>query len=311
LRRCSRKSDKAATKPSCYNIALYHILAFAEPSENNNPYEEKMLTIVVRFILYFLVGYAIIIVFVFFWQRRLLYYPHHAMPVPSQLQALGLRSWPGEGSTLRGYTAGQAPNRHIGTIVVFHGNAGAAWNRDYYVEALEPPGYRVVLAEYPGYGGRAGPLSEDSFVADAKETVRLAFHEFGGPVFLVAESLGCGVAAGVAADPAIPVKGIALFTPWDTLPNLAQKIYWFLPVRWLVQDKFDNVKNLEHYRGRIALILAGQDEIIPTSLGLKLYQSLGSKKKLWVLENARHNTWMDMVDAGWWKEIMDFLSQGE
>jgi hypothetical protein len=265
---------------------------------------------VVRFILYFLIGYAIIIIFVFFWQRRLLYYPDRDLPVASQLRAMGLCSWPGDGSALRGYTAWQSTNRRAGTVVVFHGNAGAAWNRDYYVEALEPLGYQVVLAEYPGYGGRAGRLSEESFVADAKETLRRAFHEFGGPVFLLAESLGCGVAAGVAADPAIPIKGIALFTPWDTLPNLAQTIYWFLPVSWMVRDKFNNMKNLETYGGRVALILVEQDEIIPTRLGLRLYQSLGSEKKLWVVEDARHNTWVYTMDAGWWKEIMVFLNQG-
>ena len=265
---------------------------------------------VARFALYLVIGYAVMITFVFFWQRRLLYYPDPDLPMQSQLQTADLRCWPGEGSALRGYIASQSTIGSLGTVVVFHGNAGAAWNRDYYVEALEPLGYRVVLAEYPGYGGRPGHRSEKAFVADAKQTVRLARDEFGGPVFLLGESLGCGVATGVAADPSIPVKRMALFTPWDTLPNLAQTIYWFLPVRWLVQDKYDNVRNLRAYPGRVAVILAGQDEIVPKRFGLNLYTSLRSDKRLWVVENARHNTWVDMVDSRWWKEVMDFLSQG-
>lgn len=52
-------------------------------------------------------------------------------------------------------------------MIVFHGNAGAAIDRSYYVDALTPLGYRVVLAEYPGYGGRSGQPREKVFVADA------------------------------------------------------------------------------------------------------------------------------------------------
>ncbi len=36
-----------------------------------------------------------------------------------------------------------------------------------YFPALVKLGYRVLLAEYPGYGGRKGTPSEEVFVADA------------------------------------------------------------------------------------------------------------------------------------------------
>jgi len=38
-----------------------------------------------------------------------------------------------------------------GTIVVFHGNAGAAYHRAFYPESLSKQDMGVVLAEYPGY----------------------------------------------------------------------------------------------------------------------------------------------------------------
>jgi hypothetical protein len=261
-----------------------------------------------RLALYGLIGYGVLILFVFFGQRRMLYYPDSNLPSPSQLERMGLRSWLATGGSPRGFIAAQSPAAGAGTVVVFHGNAGTAWQRDYYVKALEPLGYRVLLAEYPGYGGRSGGLGEKVFVADSRETVRLAFEEFGGPLVLLGESLGCGVAAGVAADPPVPVAGVALLTPWDTLPNLAQTIYWFLPARWLVRDKYDNVSSLSGFPGRVAVMVASHDEVIPKRHGLALYAALGGHKRLWVVANAGHNTWPDQVDTAWWREVMGFLA---
>ena len=58
--------------------------------------------------------------------------------------------------------------------------------------------FRVILAEYPKYGGRPGKVGEKSFVAAGLETVRLAQKQYREPLYLLGESLGCGVAAAVA-----------------------------------------------------------------------------------------------------------------
>lgn len=99
------------------------------------------------------------------------------------------------------------------------GNAGAAIDRSYYVRALEPLGYRVLLMEYPGYGGRPGSPSETTLTRDARASIELARQAFGQPIFLWGESLGSGVVAAVVADPTLPVAAVILLTPWDSLPR--------------------------------------------------------------------------------------------
>ncbi len=261
-----------------------------------------------RILLYMALGYAILVVLAFLIQRRLLYYPDQETLTESRAGAMGLQHWPGSGNQLKGFVNIQETGHSKGVVVVFHGNAGTAWHRVYYAEALGRLGYRVLLAEYPAYGGRKGKPGEKTFVRDAKETVQEAYSEFGGPLYLWGESLGCGVVAGVAADTAIPIKGIALITPWDSLPSLAQNLYWFLPVRWLMLDRYNNIKNLKSYSGPVAVLVAGQDEIIPKKLELKLYESLSRPKKLWIFENAGHNDWpVDPLEQ-WWREVTEFLS---
>jgi alpha-beta hydrolase superfamily lysophospholipase len=151
-----------------------------------------------RIATYVVAPYAATVLLMFLLQRRLIYFPNMNRPSAATLHQHGLKFWP-RAETYRGLVSVAPPRRSKGTVVVFHGNNSLASQRGHYVRALERLDYRVVLAEYPVYGGRNGGLSETEFVTDAKETLRLAREEFGGPVFVIGESLGTGVANAVAA----------------------------------------------------------------------------------------------------------------
>jgi pimeloyl-ACP methyl ester carboxylesterase len=261
----------------------------------------------VKVLFYFIFLYVMLCILMYFMQHRMIYYPQRRAPGSAELQALDLRFWPSD-SQYRGFISTKEETGSAGTVVVFHGNAGGAQHRLHYMPFLEPLGYRVVLAEYPGYGGRSGRLNEKSFLEDAKKIVRLVHEQYGGPVFLCGESLGCGVATGVAADSSFPISGIILITPWDSLPELAQAIYRFFPARLLVRDKYDNIENLKTFTGRVAVALAGRDEVVPNRHAMRLYDALSCEKKFWIWLGAGHNSWPGMIDVSWWKEVMEFLS---
>jgi len=262
----------------------------------------------IQLLVYGAIGCGAVAIAAYLLQRRMLYFPDRARPLEGQCRAAGLRFWPDAEDGYRGFTGIAAPAGATGLIVVFHGNAGAAWNRDYYVHALGPLGYRVVVAEYPGYGGRGGTWGERQFVQDATETVRGAHEAFGGPVFLWGESLGCGVAAAVAADPPVPVQGVVMLTPWDSLPELAQSLYRYVPVRRFMRDRYDNIRNLQSYRKPVAVVVAERDEIIPAKHSQRLYDALAGPKRLWVFKGGGHNTWPTGPNEAWWREVMEFVS---
>ena len=263
-----------------------------------------------KIIVVVLFAYIALVAIVFLLQRRMLYFPSSVLPPETVAHTRGLTSWPNSGQTYRGFVAVDSSQDVKGTIIVFHGNAGQAIDRNYYGGALTPLGYRVLLAEYPGYGARVGRPSEAAFITDAKETVELAHQAYGDPIILWGESLGSGVATALAADTTVPVTAVVLVTPWDSLPRLAQTIYWFFPARWLVLDRYDNVRNLQSFAGPVAVVVAEQDEIIPTRHSMRLFKSIPGSKRLWVLENAGHNSWPVQPDAGWWREVTAFISEG-
>jgi uncharacterized protein len=223
-----------------------------------------------------------------------------------------LRPWPAD-QDYRGYVSGATPVNPKGTVIVVHGNAGAAWDRTYYSEALEPLGYRVFLYEYPGYGARPGEMSEATFASDLRQTVRdLALHGTPRPIFLWGESLGCSVCAtALRDDTALPVAGLILLTPWADLRSVARHHYPMLPAATLLQDEYDSVANLRGWNRNskpTAVILAGEDEIIPVSQGRRLFDSLRDPKRLWVFPGAGHNTWPMEPGERWWNETMQFVS---
>lgn len=254
-------------------------------------------------------GYLALVLLLFLMQRRMLYLPDSSEPAGAFLQQQGLAYWSNANSDYRALIGDDPPASPRGTVVVFHGNAGAAWHRYPYVHALQPRGFRVLLAEYPGYGGRAGQPDQPTLVADARETVRQVQAQFEGPVYLWGESLGSGVVAAVVADAGISAAGVVLITPWDSLARLAQTHYPYVPARWLIRDRFDNVKNLGSFHNPVAVAIANEDRIVPKHHSMRLYNSLPSPKALWEFDSG-HNDWPISPDHPWWSEVADFVADG-
>ncbi len=254
-------------------------------------------------------AYALVVLAAWLLQYRMLYFPDRvsADDVRRQAGAAGLALWAPDGGDYRGLLREPAADCR-GTVLVFHGNAGSAVHRSYYADALVPLGYRVILVEYPAYGGRPGKLGEAAFTADARAAIETARKQFDGSLFLWGESLGCGVAAAALSE---AVRGIVLLTPWDSLTNLAQSLYRFLPIRLLLRDRYDTVANLKGFHGPVAVVMAGRDEVIPNRFTKKLYESLASPKRMWLFKDAGHNSWPSAPGLAWWREVMAFVDAPE
>jgi len=263
------------------------------------------MSLLVLFFLLFI--YGLILVYFYTGQRKMLYLPEGNVPAAADLRAHGLRFWPGgDSNDYLGLLAEPDSGEARGTVIVFHGNAGTALDRQNYLPPLTSMGYRVLLAEYPGYGGRPGKPSEEKYVADAGKIIAGVQAEFAGPLYLWGESLGCGIVAAVAA--ASPAAGVVMLTPWDSLVAVARSYYWYLPVRWLLRDHYANLHNLLSFNRPVAVLVAEKDQTIPPRFGRHLYEGLPEPKKLWLFPGAGHSDWPDAPGEKWWAEVMAFLA---
>ena len=264
----------------------------------------------IRRVMSLLLTYLLILLAVFLWQRKMMYFPARFTEAQQEemIGDLNLQSWPSS-SEPRGLIRKILPTEAKGTVLVFHGNAGAALHRSYYIDALQNLGYRVILAEYPGYGARNGSPSETVLIEDSIASAKMALREFKEPLFLCGESLGSGVVAGIVASHQVPVKGVLLITPFDSMARVAQHHYWFLLARMLILDSYDSLSRLRDFQGNVAVLLAEQDEVIPNERTMALFDGLQASKKLWRFENAGHNSLPMEPWLPWWQDVMRFLNR--
>jgi pimeloyl-ACP methyl ester carboxylesterase len=168
-------------------------------------------------------------------------------------------------------------------------------------------GLRVILAEYPGYGPRDGRVDEATLVADSAQTIVLARRMYRGPLLLIGESLGSGVAAAAAARHPDALAGLLLILPWARLADVATHHYPWLPAGWLLRDRYDSVDHLATFTGPVLVAVAGRDAVVPARFGVALHAALRGPKRLHESPAAQHHDWHARVDDRWWRDAVAFL----
>jgi hypothetical protein len=131
------------------------------------------------------------------------------------------------------------------------------------------------------------------------------------PIFVAGESLGSGVATHLAAQAPDAVAGMFLVTPFSNLADIASHHYPFLPVKLILRERYDCIEALRDCRQRVAVLLAGEDEVVPTKFGQKLFDTYSGPKRLWMQPTATHNSVDYASDAPLWREVSDFLLHGK
>jgi hypothetical protein len=254
-------------------------------------------------------AFVLLVALLFAFQRKLLYHPRpiDKAAFPALVaQQFGRAAWvlaPFDAIVVEPEHAELGPAR--GTVLLFHGNAELALDRTDLAQAFSHRGFRAVLAEYPGYGTRAGGISQQAIVEDALALYRAVRARFAQePVVLAGASLGSGVAVQVAArvDGKEAPSRLVLLTPYLSISNTAALAFPFLPARYLVLDRFDSERDLRRYAGPVAVGIAADDEVVGAAQGHALAQVARARGPTSVVtfENAIHNDWsMRATDAQW------------
>ena len=256
----------------------------------------------------FIIAYVLVVLAVFIFQRRLIYFPRtiSANLVEQTAAESGFAPWRNESGQIIGWKmpASVVPT---GSVLIVHGNAGYAIDREYLAGPIHgAASVDVYVLEYPGYGARAGSPGKRSFFAAGEEM--FVSLPNGLPKYVVSESIGAGVACHLAKTHPTEVAGLALFTPYHNLASVAQHKMFFLPAYLLLLDRFNPAEDLKDYRGPVKIVLAGADEIIPVGSGHRLFDGYNGPKDLQIIPGAHHNDIAEQP-AEWWKDVFSFWQQ--
>ena len=229
-------------------------------------------------------------------QRKLLY-----MPQPRHVAAPVMTMQTDVGNVLVSTRENPGPN----ALIYFGGNAEDV---SFSLEELAQifPGQALYLPHYRGFGGSAGEPDEAALVADA---VAL-FDQISARhpnVVVIGRSLGSGVAVQLAAQR--PVQRLALVTPFDSAERVAGHFYPWLPVRWLLKDKFDSLTHVRGVTVPVLVLSAGRDQVVPAENTRRLIDRIAPAQiTLREFPDAGHD---DIAgEAGYSAALGDFLRPG-
>jgi uncharacterized protein len=210
------------------------------------------------------------------------------------------------GGQYAGYVVVPVDRSPSGTVVIFHGTAESAEDKLPLAAVFILAGYRVVLVEYPGHGGRNGARTMKAALAASRSALSNAKAQWPGPIFVVGESLGAGMAAQAISGEEAGVDGVLLITPWDSLASVAAEKLALFPVRWLLHDPFDSVDALRRFEGTVVVIGAANDATIPVQHAERLAR-LHPHARFLMLSGADHDGWFDSMTIDLWQKTLNWL----
>jgi pimeloyl-ACP methyl ester carboxylesterase len=150
------------------------------------------------------------------------------------------------------------------------------------------PDRAIYALHYRGYGGSSGKPSERALFADAL-TLFDQVHGKYPSVDIVGRSLGSGIAVYVAS--LRPVVRLVLVTPFDSLVGIAGLQFPYVPVRWLMLDKFESWRYAPRVTAPTLIIAAEHDEIVPrASTELLLSRFKSGLASFRMVAGAGHNS---------------------
>lgn len=198
------------------------------------------------------------------------------------------------------------PRGTVGTVILFHGNAGNVDHRLPLSRALTSRGLRTVLVEYPGFGNREGQATVNAILAASLDDFRLALERWPPPVYVFGESFGAAIAAQVIAHNPDKVAGAVLITPWDSLASVAKAKLFQLPLDVFLHHRLDSAEALAGYRGKLAIVAAEKDRVIPVGHARALARALPAAFYTEV-PSANHNTWLSRFKPEEWDRLLDTI----
>ncbi len=264
------------------------------------------------------IAYAIVVVLVFVFQSRLVFYPEMGRAITVTPQAYGLAFDPvrirtADGETLAAWwvpaATGTMPAR--GTVLFLHGNAGNISHRMDYLQMFHRIGYATLIVDYRGYGESTGSPSESGTYEDAAASWRWLVEARAvrpSDIVVFGESLGGAVASWLAAREAPRV--LVLASTFTSATELGAEIYRFLPVRWISRIGYDSLARLPEISAPVLIAHSPHDEIVPFAHGRRLFAAAREPKRFLALDGG-HNDGFIFMRPEWVRALAEFLAQSE
>ena len=232
-----------------------------------------------QFILTIFAIYFLVLVFLYFYQRNLLYHPNEnnysGDKISVDIEKVKIQT--ADNIELLGWYH-KKNLKDYKTLVYFHGNAGSLENRIHKLNHFQDMNINFLIIAWRGFNGNKGKPSERGLYVDGKSAIDWLIKKGVDEknLILYGESLGTGVATHLAQNK--NYAGVILETPFTSMIDAAKNFYPYVPINFLLKDKFENLKKIKNVSAPILVMHGEVDQIVPFSMGKKIYEIANNPK---------------------------------
>jgi fermentation-respiration switch protein FrsA (DUF1100 family) len=182
-----------------------------------------------------------------------------------------------------------APDARHPTVLYFYGNGMTLADCLPLLDRFRRLGVTALIPEYAGYGESSGEAGERGCYATADAAYDYLLRNGTRPDQIVAAgwSLGGAVATDLASRR--PVAGLATFSAFTSMTEMAQRQYPYVPVALLLRHRFDNRTKIGHVHCPVLLAHGTDDPLVPPEMAERLAAAAGGPVTRVSVPGAGHN----------------------
>jgi uncharacterized protein len=212
-----------------------------------------------------------------------------------------------DGTKLCGWFALQPNSKRA--VLYCHGNGEDISDNGNLLEDLRRElDASVFVFDYRGYGRSEGQPTEAGCIADGLAAQRWLADRMGvkpSDVVVMGRSLGGGVAVAIAAEQG--AQALVLDSTFSRMTDAAAYHYPWLPVRFLMRNRYDSVTRIQKYPGPVYQSHGSADTIVPIELARKLFAAVPSQvKRFREFPGRNHN---EPPPGSYYPELKAFLDR--
>ena len=233
--------------------------------------------------------YTLILIFIYFYQRNLLYHPNENNYLDDNIEFNyeEVRIETENNIELKSWFINKDLKKNK-TLVFFHGNAGNLLNRVHKLNKLNKLDINILIVSWRGFSGNYGKPTEKNLYFDANQSIKW-LNDRGiknDRIILYGESLGTGVAVESAKNNSF--NSVILESPFTSITNAAKIYYPYLPVNLLLKDKYDSLNKIDKITDPVLIMHGMQDNVVPFSMGVELFNKANQPKYSFFPEDDDH-----------------------
>jgi pimeloyl-ACP methyl ester carboxylesterase len=237
--------------------------------------------------------------FLYLVQDRLIFYPAGVWREPQEPHVQPVALERADEVVLKGWVVNPGAS---GPVLVYYGGNAEELSR--LVEVFRNLECTTLLMNYRGYGQSEGRPSTSALIDDAEAVLSELVPRYGSDrsVILFGRSLGSGIAVSVARS--AQIDGVILMSPFRSLHHVAERLFPWLPVRWLLRHQLDALEAIESLPVKTLVLYSPSDRIVPAAETKALLGLFPNQPRVVEFQGG-HNVPLTLPAI--WREIVAFV----